>query len=133
MSAPDLIRRGRVAAEALMIDAVVVTRQTGVSTDTDTGVVTPTYSTIYSGKAKVQQSTPASGPTEVGEAAVFVSQLQLHVPVTTTTALIAPDDVATITACVLDAGLVGKVFALRAPAHKSFATARRFPMIETVG
>jgi hypothetical protein len=116
-----------------MIDACAVTRQTGSSTDTDTGVVTPTYSTIYTGKCKVQQSTPASGPTEVGEAAVFVSQLQLHVPVNATTALIAPDDLATITASSLDSGLVGKVFHLRAPAHKSFATARRFPMVEVVG
>jgi len=116
-----------------MLDAVVVTRQTGATTDTDTGVVTPVASTIYTGKAKIQQSAPASGATEVGEAAIYLNQLQLHVPVTATTALIQPDDIATITTCVLDAGLVGKVFHLRGPAHKSFATARRFPMVETVG
>jgi hypothetical protein len=116
-----------------MLDACTVQHQTGSSTDTDTGVVTPTYSTVYSGKCKVQQSTPASGPTDSGEAAVYVSQLQLHVPVNATTALIAPDDLATITACPLDSGLVGKAFHLRAPAHKSFATARRFPMIEISG
>ena len=133
MSAASITLRGRAAALALMQDAVTVARATGTSTDTDTGVVTPTYTTIYTGVAKVQQSTPASGPTESGEAAIYLNQLQLHVPVTATTALIQPDDVATITACVLDAGLVGKVFALRAPAHKSFATARRFPMVEAVG
>jgi hypothetical protein len=133
MSAYTATLRARAAAEALMIDTVMVTRQTGATTDTDTGVVTPIYSTVYTGKCKVQQSSPASGTTEVGEAAVFLNQLQLHLPVTTTTALVAPDDIGTLTTCVLDAGLVGKAFHLRAPLHKSFATARRFPMVEVVG
>jgi hypothetical protein len=133
VSAYTIALRGRGAAERDMVDTVTVQHQTGTATDADTGVVTPTYSTVYSGKCKVQQSTPAAGPTDSGEAAVYVSQLQLHVPVDATTAFIAPDDLATITACPLDSGLVGKVFHLRAPAHKSYATARRFPMVEVVG
>jgi hypothetical protein len=116
-----------------MLDACTVQHQTGSSTDTDTGVVTPTYSTVYSGKAKIQQSSPATTPTDVGQAAVFVGQLTLHLPVNATTALVAPDDLVTVTACALDASLVGQTFRLRGPAHKSFATARRFPLVEVDG
>ncbi len=133
MSRVTITERGRVSALAGMIDSCTVQHLTGSSTDQETGVITPTYSVIYSGVCKVQQSSPASSPTDVGEAAVFVGQLQLHLPVTATTALVAPDDLVTITACVLDASLVNKTFRLRGPAHKSFATARRFPMVEVTG
>jgi hypothetical protein len=133
VSASSTVLRGRAAAEALMLDACTVKRATGSAVDPEVGTITPTYSTIYDGKCKVQQTAPATGPTVVGEAEVFVGQLQLHLPVTTATAAVAPDDLVTITTCVLDATLVGKTFKLRGPAHKSFATARRFPMIETAG
>lgn len=132
MSAISAIQRGRVAAEALMVDAVTVQHQTGAS-ESDAGVVTPTYATVYSGKAKIQQQAPANAPTDIGQAAVFVGQLQVHLPVTAATATVAPDDLVTVTACLMDATLVGRTFRLRGPAHKSFATARRFPMVEVSG
>jgi hypothetical protein len=65
-----------------MLDAVTVQHQTGAATDGETGAVTPTYATVYTGKAKIQQAAPASNPSEVGEASVFVGQLTLHLPVT---------------------------------------------------
>jgi hypothetical protein len=140
VSAYTTALRGRAKAEADMVDACIVQHLTGSSTDQETGVVTPTYATVYSGtgpggggKCKVQQTAPAGSPTDVGEAAVYVGQLQLHLPVTAVTALVAPDDLVTMTVCVLDASLVGRTFRLRGPAHKSYATARRFPMIETSG
>lgn len=140
VSATSVTQRGRTAAEALMLDAVTVQHLTGSSTDQETGVVTPTYSTVYSGtgpggggKCKIQQSNPATTPTDIGQAAVFVGQLTLHLPVTAATALVAPDDLATVTACALDASLVGKTFRLRGPAHKSYATARRYPLVEVSG
>jgi hypothetical protein len=132
MSAASITLRGRAAAEALMLDAVTVQHQTG-TTESAAGVVTPTYATVYAGKAKIQQATPAPAPTDVGQAAVFVGTLQLHLPVTVATAAVAPDDLVTVTSCVLDASLAGKTFRLRGPAHKSYATARRFPMVEVSG
>jgi hypothetical protein len=140
VSGSSIALRGRQKALELMQDSCTVQHLTGSSTDQETGVITPTYSTVYSGTGpggggpcKIQQSAPAANPTDVGEAAVFVGQLTLHLPVTTTTALVAPDDLVTVTACVLDASLVGKTFRLRGPAHKSYATARRFPLIEVSG
>jgi len=132
MSAITAIQRGRVAAENLMVDTVTVQRET-VSTDGETGVVTRTPATIYSGKAKIQQTSPPTGPSEVGEAAVYIGQLVLHLPVTDATAAVSPDDLVTVTACLLDASLVGRTFRLRGPSHKSFATAHRFPMVEVTG
>jgi hypothetical protein len=131
MSAVSAIQRGRVAAEALMVDQVTVQHKTGESTNQETGVVTPTYATVYSGKAKVQQSSPATNPADVGEAAVFIGQMTLHLPVSVTT--VQPDDLVTVTASALDPDLVGRTFRLRGPAHKSFLTARRFPMVEVSG
>jgi hypothetical protein len=137
MSRQSVTLRGRAAAESGMTDACTVRRIASSSTDPETAVVTPTYTTIYpvsgTGVCKVQQSAPAGGPTDVGEAAVYIGQLTLHLPVSDDTAAVRPDDLVTITACVLDASLVGKTFRLRGPAHKSFATARRFPMVEVSG
>jgi hypothetical protein len=132
MSATSITLRGRAAAEALMLDAVTVQHQTGSSEDA-AGNITPTWSTVYSGKAKIQQLAPATTPTDVGQAAVFTGQLQLHLPVTDATAGVSPDDLVTVTACVLDTSLAGKTFRLRGPVHKSYLTARRFPMLEVSG
>ena len=129
MSAASVTLRGRASAEAMMLDAVTVQHQTGTSEDA-AGVVTPAYSTVYTGKAKIQQAAPAAAPSDLGQAAVFVGQLQLHLPVTAATAAVEPDDLVTVTRCVLDPSLAGQTFRLRGPAHKSYATARRFPMVE---
>lgn len=133
MSATTVTMRGRAAALALMQDACTVQRLTGSTADPETGNPTPTYTAVYSGPCKLQQAAPSANPTEVGEAAVFIGQLVLHLPVTDATALVRPDDLVTVTTCALDASLVGKTFKLRGPAHKSFATARRFPLVEVSG
>lgn len=130
MSAITATLRGRAAAEALMLDAVTVTRLASQVTDPETGVVTPTYTTIYTGKCKVQRSQRASrvAPTSVGEAEVFESRLELHLPTSATG--VTSDDIATVTASVLDPDLVGMVFHVREPAAKTFTTAHRFGIIQ---
>jgi hypothetical protein len=137
MSASTLIARARAAALNLMQDECTVKRRSSSTPDPELGSIGVTFTTIYpvtgTGRCKIQQAAPAANPSEVGEAAVFVGQLTLHLPVTDDTAAVQPDDLVTITACVLDASLVGKTFKLRGPAHKSYATARRFPMVETSG
>lgn len=128
MSATSAILRGRTAAERLMVDTVTVTRLDPVATTTDgeTGVVTKVYTTVYTGKAKIQRTTRASRvtPTNVGEAEVFLARLELHLPVAVLD--VASDDIATVTASTLDPDLVGMVFHVRELAAKTFQTARRF-------
>jgi hypothetical protein len=123
MSATSALLRGRVAAEALMLDTVTIRRRTGESTDGDTGVTTPVWTVVYSGKGKVQQRSTQGSNRDVGEAERLASSLELHLPITATGP--QSDDVATVDTSALDPQLVGKTFTVRGPAHKSFATARR--------
>lgn len=127
MSASSVLLRGRAAAEALMVDTCTVRRSTYV-TDPDTGVRTPTITVVYTGRCKVQQRSAAASPTDVGEAELLASQLELHVPVSA--AGIHADDVATMNTSVLDPDLPGQVFTIRGEAHKSFLTARRLVVEE---
>lgn len=128
MTAQSTVLRGRLAAEALMVDACTIKRVTSFSTNDTTGVVTPTYSTIYSGKCRVQQTVPVSRPHDVGQAAVWLQRLELQVPMSVTG--ISSDDLVTITASVLDADLVGRIFHVRELGHKSHMTARRVQIEE---
>ncbi|HEX2551113.1 MAG TPA: DUF6093 family protein [Nocardioidaceae bacterium] len=128
MSATSALLRGRVAAEALMLDTCTIRRVASSTSDPDTGVKTPTYTTVYSGKCKVQQRSTAANPTDVGEAELLASQLELHIPVSATG--VRADDVATIDTSVLDPDLAGQVFTIRGEAHKSYATARRLTVEE---
>jgi Family of unknown function (DUF6093) len=126
MSAISATLRGRTAALALMVDTVTVTRLASSVTDPETGIVTPTYSTVYTGRGKVQRTPRASRvqPASVGEAEIFMSRLELHLPLTATG--VTTDDIATVTASPLDSDLVGMVFHIRERAAKTFQTARRF-------
>lgn len=129
MSAITAVIRGRIAAERLMQDAVVIKRPPLVpATNPDTGEVTPAPTTIYTGIAKIQAGGASGSPESVGEAELTTSQLVLHIPFSVTG--VTTDDVCTVTASLLDPDLVGKVFTIRAPMHKSFATARRFSVQE---
>ena len=130
MSAASTMLRGRRAAEGLMVDTCTVTRLNPGSTTDGVGNVIKTFTTIYTGKCKIQRTQrPANArPTSVGEAEEFLTRLELHVPTSVTA--IASDDIVTVTASAYDAALVGRVFHVRALAHKSFATAHRFGIEE---
>ncbi len=128
MSRETTTLRGRAFADSGFVDSATIQRVTGNSTNDTTGVVTPTYSTIYSGKCRVQQTVPVSKPHEVGQAAVWLQRLELQVPMAVTG--IASDDLVTITASLLDADLVGRTFHVRELGHKSHMTARRIQLEE---
>ncbi len=126
-----VLSRAQAAALALMVDTCTVQRRPNGPTDptnTETGVVTPAYTTIYTGVCKVRQRAGVARPATVGEAEIFLSRLELHVPVTVTG--IASDDQVTITASAHDPDLVGRKFKVRELAHKSFPSARRYSIIE---
>lgn len=134
MSATSALMRGRARAQALMVDACTVTRlnRGATTTDPETGVVTPVYTTIYTGACKVQDAgqSEVARPEEVGQAERYLSRLTLHVPVTDVTGGITSDDIVTVTASASDPGLVGQVFHVRMVSHKSWLTGRRFGIEE---
>jgi Family of unknown function (DUF6093) len=128
VSRETVIARAQAAALQGMVDTCTVTRRTDVSTNPETGVVAAIYASIYTGPCKVQQRAGVARPETIGEAEVFLSRLELHVPVSVVG--IASDDLVAITASPHDADLVGRVFHVRELAHKTWASARRYSMIE---
>lgn len=119
------LARGRALAEQLMVDACTITRVTGESTDDDTGAVTPTTATVYTGRCRVQQSQLGadSTPSDPGEAYVRLVAYEVQVPMSVDGVRVS--DRIAITASVHDEDLVGRVFVVLGPSHKTHATARR--------
>ncbi len=128
MSIDALLAAGRQAAEALMQDSCTIRRRTGEVTDPETGIVTPTYSTIYTGRCRVQQQQAQARPETPGEAYVLMVRREVHVPMAVT-GLRAGDEVL-MTASAADPDLPGRTFLIRELFAKSHATARRLGVEE---
>lgn len=123
LNATGALLRGRAAAEALMVDACVIERKTGESTSTTTGVVTLTYTTLYTGKCRVQQRGTETRVEDNAEQYDRMLRLEVQLPMSVIG--LSVDDRITVTASVNDADLVGRQVWIRHLAHKTHATARR--------
>jgi hypothetical protein len=133
MSRASVLARGRTAAEAGMADACTIRRASGSgTTDPVTGVPSQTYTTLYTGKCRVQQQVAIARPHDVGEDKVWLVRFDLQLPMATSAGLEVGDRV-TITASVADPDLTGRVFMVNELAHKSEATSRRVGIIEVTG
>lgn len=115
-----------------MVDSCTIRRRTGTTTDTTTGAVTPTFSTLYTGqKCRVQSSGNWGEARDVGEAALVLLTLQVQLPVAVTG--LEKGDEITIDTSVHDPDLVGRVVRIRDLHHKSHATSRRVMCTEVTG
>lgn len=133
MSRASALARGQVAAQAGMRDACTIRRPDGTgTTDPDTGYPTQNYTTIYTGRCRVQQAVAIARPHEAGEDHVLIVRFDLQLPVAGTAGLKVNDQV-TITAAVNDPDLINRVFLILELFHKSEPTARRVGMIERTG
>jgi len=128
---PPVLARGRLFAESRMADACTIRRRTGQTSDPVTGAATPTYLSPdpYSGKCRVQQRNAQARGHDVGEDFLLIVRFELQLPVATSAGL-KVGDLVTVTACVADPDLVGRVFTVFELVHKSEATARRVGVIE---
>lgn len=132
MSRDTVLAAGRAAAESGFIDTCTVERRGAAVTNDLDGTVTHPLTPIYAGKCRVQQAAaPWAGPATVGQAGIGLSALEIQLPVVGSED-ITKDDVVTITACVHDADLVGKIFSVQGAHHKSHATTRRLPLQEVL-
>jgi hypothetical protein len=136
MSRASVLARGRIAAEAGMVDTCLIRRQTGSTTNPTTGVNTPTFTQIYpalpavAGACKLQESSGLprdANPTPI--APVLMVYRQLHLPVASSPGILAGDQVTVVT-CVNDPAMVGKVLVIRSERGKSYGTARRLDVEE---
>lgn len=128
MGVEQALARGRAAAARLMVDACTIERQTGETTTG--GVITPTYSPVYTGKCRLQVQAEAGQGTDVGEAYRIVRRIVLSLPFVTATEQLLEGDRVTMTAASLDASLVGRRYTLRDVLAKTHATARRATLLE---
>lgn len=130
ISAEAVTLRGRLAAEALMIDSCVVERSIGEVTDPLTGVVTDGWETVYEGVCKVQgRQAQASSPVAGGHS-YTVEQLMIHLPVSAQSRL---DDRVTIVIATMDPDLVGATFRLTELARGTYRTADRWNVEAVTG
>lgn len=67
-----------------MTDTCVIENQTGSTFDDTTGEETPSWTTVYSGACKVQQSALSLRQPDVGPAEAHVGSMQIHLPHDTT-------------------------------------------------
>lgn len=130
MSRASVLARGRTMAEASMVDACVIERVTGTTTDVELLAVEETTTTVYTGPCRVQErgGYPRDVNTAPDQPQLGIAR-ELQLPVATSTDVQAGDRV-TITASANDPGLVGVVSWLRGQPAKTEATARRFHMEE---
>jgi hypothetical protein len=127
MSIEAAIARGRAAAEALMVDACTIQRP-GTETTSATGVVTPSLTSIYAGKCRLQVRQQTGAGQNIGEAYVIVERLELQLPMTTPALM--EGDVVTMTASTLDPLLPGKKYTVRDTLAKTHLTSRRVTVLE---
>lgn len=132
MGAVHLTKRGRLAAERLMVDQCEVRAPATVGAmDPNTGLRPETPgAVVYTGKCKVQTFEAHESTPESGDHLYTVQRTQVHLPATVE---VAVDQIITITASVLDPNLVGRRFRVAAYLHKSFATANRVQVEEVTG
>jgi len=108
--------------EALMTDTCTIKRQTGTALNATTLAMEPTYTTLYTGKCRVQLRDTVATQPDAGERAHAIVRTIVQVPVATTGVRV--DDVVTVTASA-DADLTGRAFRVRSTFHKTHATSRR--------
>jgi len=127
VSVDQTVADGRALAESLMTDTVTVTRTTGRILSESTGKYADVTVVVYTGAARVR---PAGGDAakDAGERATLVRSYTLSLPMTVTG--IEPDDVATVTASPLDAGMVGVRLRVVGQVHGTQVTARRLSVEE---
>lgn len=125
MGAVEAVRAGRIAAEALMVDACTIRAPaTFGAMDPDTGLRVETAGAVrYSGRCKVQTYEPHEETPQSGQHLYTVQRYAIHIPAEA--AAVQVNDEVTITAAVLDSALVGRRYRVAGLLHKSMATAQR--------
>lgn len=130
MSAVSAALRGRKMAEKLMIDTCTISRPGATVTDPETGAVTNTKTTVYTGKCKVQSKAAAIQSAEAGGAQFTVVSREVHIPANA--AQVRDGDEVEITASKLNTFTVGKVYRVEGFTPDSFDTAFRLPVKENL-
>ena len=116
---------GRKQAEALMESAVVIKRA-GAPTEDANGVLTPTYTTIYSGKCRLRITEARSDDVAAAGQALAKQFPILSIPVNAAgSGDVRVDDVASVTSPLDPYPTTARIAGVHSQTH---STARRFPV-----
>jgi hypothetical protein len=133
MSRAAVLRAGRREAARGLVDACLITRVVGSTTDKATLVRTEDRDTVYEGPCRVQELLAFSRDTTPSPDVKLLGRYRiLQLPVVDSEGIQIGDDVE-ITACVNDPDLVGKTMRVRDQSGKSEATTRRVGIEEMTG
>lgn len=124
VSAEWVLERGRIAAEALMVDTIRIERLGGLITDPVSGEVRPGRELVYEGRCKVQSSTTLAENPEAGGGVFTVERTKLHLPALTSGVEVGL--VGTVLSAPHQPALVGNEYRLAEPDEKSWQTAQRW-------
>lgn len=123
MRVETLLRRGRRAAERLMVDTCTIARGSGEQVfDPVTGSYEPSVSEVYGGKCRLQTTRSQASNPEAGEAVFTVERVELQVPFGVAFEV---GDIATFTASKHNPSLVGNQYRVTALSEKTHGTAQR--------
>ena len=133
MGIAGTVRRGRLAAERIMLDTIEVSYPTGATVkDTNTGREIPVYEVEFETICQFQTATLKSEDLTVAARREVVDRMVVKMPVdrpqVRTDALIT----CTATGGPSDPRLVGRKFLVAGPHNKSYATATRLELKEYV-
>jgi hypothetical protein len=106
MTIPGLLARGRVAAERLMLDTVLIERRTGRTFDAATGSYSDSWMTVYVGRADVKPLARLPREGDAGQSTVAVGRYDVRLPFGDSARMLIEDRV-TVTASP-DQHLVGR-------------------------
>jgi len=127
-----LAGRAFLLTSGALVDTCTVQHPTGLSTNPANGVVTPTFSTVYTGPCQFQAATAIqAGNSELAEAAVRLANFELQLPVVGSEG-IEVDDVVTCVTCLNDTDLAGRTFVVTGASRKSHATTRKLPLLDVL-
>lgn len=127
MSRESVLARGQAAAEAAMQDQCTVQRPVPGSQTTVGGVITETFTGVYTGKCRMQVRGLTSEARNVGEAYLVVSRLELQLP--NSAPRVLEGDRVTLTASG-NTALVNRVYRVQAAPEKSEQTCRKVTLLE---
>lgn len=120
----------RAQAESLMVDTCVIERPGPSVMDPVTGKVKPSYTPVYSGKCKLQQTLAQPSSREAGGALYTAQDTRLDLPVGV--GPVAVDDRVTMVSAANTPAIPGTVFRVLGPFEKSWQTAQRVRVEELV-
>jgi hypothetical protein len=121
-----LLTRRRKAAEKLMVDTCIIERPGEPVTDPDTGNVTDSMTTIYTGKCKVQSKDSATATPDAAGASFVIVSRQVHIPMNAADVL--DGDVVKLTSARMNDFTVGKQYRVEGYEPDSLDTAARMPV-----